>query len=83
MIFYLIKIAPFKEELQQVICISDEFTTIFGMFVLYAMYYKQEDLEDSKKLGMLIIGIICASIIKNITIITIILTKATYLKFRK
>jgi hypothetical protein len=82
MIAYLIKFRPFKSELQQVICVSDEFTTIFGMCVLYAMYYQQGDPVTNKKLGMVMIGVICVSIIKNISIIAIITTKSTYIRIR-
>ena len=51
MIHYLIKWRPFKSELQQVIVVSDEFTIIFGLLLLYFLHRKQGDIKTSAKLG--------------------------------
>jgi hypothetical protein len=46
------------------------------------MYYQQDNQVTNKNLGMVIIGVICVSIFKNISIITIISTKSAYIMIR-
>jgi hypothetical protein len=82
MVVYVIRFRPFKSELQQVICASDEFTIIFGMFILYFLYYKQEEPVMSKRLGMALIGIVALSIVKNLSVIITLAVRDSYLKFR-
>jgi len=57
MIIYLIKTRPFKSEVQQVICVSDEFTIVFGLIALLQLYQRQEDSKLSFKFALVIIGI--------------------------
>ncbi|CAI2376366.1 unnamed protein product [Moneuplotes crassus] len=82
MIGYLMKVRPFKEELQQVICVSDEFTIVFGVIVLYNMYRNQANVDTNKKLAFLLIGVILVSLLKNFTAIFYISIKNGYLKCR-
>ncbi|CAI2381883.1 unnamed protein product [Moneuplotes crassus] len=82
LIGYLIRIRPFKSELQQVICVSDEFTIVFGVIVLYNMYRNQANVGTNKKLAFLLIGVILASLLKNLTTIIYISIKNGYLKCR-
>ena len=53
MIQYLIKWRPFKSELQQVIVVSDEFTIIFGLLLLYFLYQNQDDIKTRARIGSL------------------------------
>ena len=53
MIWYLIKWRPFKSELQQVIVVSDEFTIIFGLLLLYFLYQNQDDIKTRARIGSL------------------------------
>ena len=53
MIHYLIKWRPFKSELQQVIVVSDEFTIIFGLLLLYFIYQNQGDTKTRARIGSL------------------------------
>ena len=89
---YLIKWRPFKSELQQVIVVSDEFTIIFGLILLYFIYRNQGNIKTrarlgnlysfNHKVGMGIVSVIWLSFIKNIGIIVYIFITKSYIKFR-
>ena len=64
------------------IVVSDEFTIIFGTALLVALYYYQDDPVKSFNLGMIIIGVVVCSLLKNISIILYIAVRDSYLKFR-
>jgi hypothetical protein len=83
MVIYVIKCKPFKDELQQVIAASDEFVIIFGMIALYMMWMNQENTTFTKKMGFLVIGIILASIVKNMSVIFYKTITGAYGKFKK
>ena len=82
MTMYVIKVRPFKLELQQVIVASDEFTIIFGMVLLYSMYYYQNEPKINLKLGAGIIAIVAVSLIKNILVIVGLTIKRSYISLR-
>ena len=50
--------------------------------VLYFLYYRQDDPVASYRLGLIIIGIIVASMLKNLSVIFFISIKSSYIKFR-
>jgi hypothetical protein len=83
MVIYVIKCKPFKDELQQVIAASDEFVIIFGMIALYMLWMNQENTAFTKKMGFIIIGIILASIVKNMSVIIYKMITSAYGKFKK
>lgn len=82
MIAYMIRLRPFKSELQEVIAVTDEFTIIFGLILLYFLYLNQENLDTSQKLGMTIVGILVMSMIKNMSVIFYLSITGTYKKIR-
>jgi len=83
MIVYLIKFKPFKFELQQVIWTSDEFTIVFGLWFLILLFKYQTDQNTSLKLSFVIIGVISASLFKNLSVIFYNLIIDAYRKIRK
>ena len=50
--------------------------------VLYFLFYRQDDPVASYRLGLIIIGIIVASMLKNLSVIFFISIKSSYIKFR-
>ena len=46
---YLIKFRPFKSELQQVIVVTDEFTIIVGVILLFFMMKHQTNMSKSQR----------------------------------
>jgi hypothetical protein len=82
MIAYMIKFRPFKSELQEVIGVTDEFTIIFGLILIYFLYLNQEDVEISQKLGFAILSILALTTFKNLSIIFYISITGTYKSFK-
>lgn len=73
---------PFKEELQQLVVCSDEFTIIFGMILLFCMYIFNDDEYKKTMLSYGIIGVIAASLAKNVVIIVYLNVTKSYKKLR-
>ena len=82
MIAYLIKFRPFRSELQQIIIVSDEFTIIFGICLLYFLWKNQHNIVKSNRIGLGIITVIVLSMVKNMTVIIILSIRNVYTKFR-
>ena len=83
MISFMIKQKPFMSQLQQVIAVSDEFTIIFGVLLLYWMYTSNGDLSKMNMIAFAIIGIVVLSLFKNMTIIVYISITQSYSRFRE
>lgn len=82
MVIYLIKLRPFKSEMQQVIVVSDEFTIIFGVILLYLLLKFEEKETTSLRITFAIIGVIVASLIKNLSVILFNLIVDVYSKIK-
>jgi hypothetical protein len=82
MIAYMIKFRPFKSELQEVIGVTDEFTIVFGLILIYFLYLNQDNIDTSKKLGFSIMGILVLSIFKNMSVIFYISITGSYKSFK-
>ena len=82
MIRYLMKFRPFKSELQQVICVIDEFVIVLGVLLLYFLLKYQNDIKKSATIGFVIIGVIAAAMVKNLGVIVYVAVKSSYVKFR-
>ena len=79
---YLIKFRPFKSELQQVIVVTDEFTIIVGVILLFFIMKHQTNMSKSQRVWYIILGVVCLSLLKNIgTILYLAITKS-YVTFR-
>ena len=52
------------------------------MIVMFLMYRSADDIELLKRYGLVIIGIIAISVIKNLSIIIIIAVRSNYIKLR-
>ena len=83
MISFMIKQKPFISQLQQVIAVSDEFTIIFGVLLLYWMYTSNGDLSKMNMIAFAIIGTVVLSLIKNMTIIVYKSITQSYSRFRE
>lgn len=83
MIAYMIKLRPFKSELQQVIGVTDEFTLIFGMILLYWLFKNQYNIQKSQQIGLIIVGVVVLSICKNMGVIFYITITNAYTKIKK
>ena len=83
MISFMIKQKPFMSQLQQVIAVSDEFTIIFGVLLLYWMYTSNGDLSKMNMIAFAIIGTVVLSLIKNMTIIVYKSITQSYSRFRE
>ena len=68
MICYMIKVKPFKSELQIAISTSDDFTIIFGIILLYCLSTANGDFSKVNTFSYMIIGVVCISLIKNMII---------------
>ena len=82
MVAYLVKMRPFKSELQQVIVVSDEFVLIFGVALLGALYFNQYEADPAYKICICIIGVVVLSFVKNLSVIILLAVRDTYRKFR-
>ena len=76
------KMRPFKSELQQVIVVSDEFVLIFGIALLFALYFKQYEADPAYKICLCIIGVVVLSFVKNLSVIIVLAVRSAYCKFR-
>ena len=83
MISFMIKQKPFMSQLQQVIAVSDEFTIIFGVLLLYWMYTSNGDLSKMNMIAFAIIGTVVLSLFKNMTIIVYKSITQSYSRFRE
>ena len=79
----MIKVKPFTSQLQQVIAVSDEFTIIFGVLLMYWMHTSNGNLSLQNMIAFAIIGTVVVSMIKNMTIIFYTATTKSYSKFRE
>ncbi|CAI2385481.1 unnamed protein product [Moneuplotes crassus] len=76
--YFLMRIRPFKSELQQVICVSDEFAIVFSIIILFCLYRYQQDYDNSRKIAFLLVGVIALSILKNLSVIIYTVIKSSY-----
>ena len=58
MIAYLMKYRPFRSELLEVIVVSDEFTIIIELILLYFLHKHQDNIDKRAKIGNLTVFII-------------------------
>ena len=80
---YLIAFKPFDDQLMNIVVWTDEFTIIFGMVIIFGMYFNNNDDAMMLNLSYAIFGIIIVSIIKNLSITLYRSWTSIYRKWRR
>ena len=80
---YLINLRPYKSELQQVICTTDEFLIIFGIVVLYFLYYFQNDLKKVNIIGWIIFSLVLFTLYKSVMVVIYTVIIKFYQRFKR